>query len=407
MKCAMSKRESNVRSLRVVNEGGRIIVFAIRRLPGTVRRCLGVFSVTIAILWTGSFPVNAAEKESLSVPETAYTEETPEAQVIGIGMYEVQPGDSLWKIAQKLWGDGKRYSQLFAQNRDVLNDPDCVRPGQTLAYFREGETADHALVWEEPLMEQVVRRALIEIEKMDEEEQAQFMERPVMARDMEAVTSIWFSRKNNADTTYKPRLRFRINGYEEMVDLEVGQQFSYADLVHFTALKEIALGIDLPDYSFLSSMPRLEAIDITSGKRVESLNFLRGRTNLESLVLDGGGFGGVTDVSVLKNCKEMWYLWLDTPKLTDFSFLTDCAKIKQFTFYGLAQPDFALLPEAEYVRLQWVQYHRNEEGKLVPGKGQSVQKRKYILGLTSVKSSEKKYGTVREKIGPINVCTEG
>lgn len=50
MKCAMSKRESNVRSLRVVDEGGRIIVFAIRRLPGTVRICLGVFIITAAIL---------------------------------------------------------------------------------------------------------------------------------------------------------------------------------------------------------------------------------------------------------------------------------------------------------------------------------------------------------------------
>lgn len=77
------------------------------------------------------------------------------------------------------------------------------------------------------------------------------------------------------------------------------------------------------------------------------------KMNLKPLAPDGGGSGGVTDGSVLKNCKEMRYLWLDTPKLTDFSFQKDCAKVKQFTFYGLAQPDFALIPEAEYVRLHW------------------------------------------------------
>lgn len=315
--------------------------------------------------------MNAAEKEPSSVTESgavaaesAGTDESKK-QVIGVGMYEVTAGDNLWKIAEELWGDGNRYPQLFSQNRDILADPDAIQPGQKLAYFIEGETEDHALTWEEEITEQVVRRALIEIKQMDEAEQAQFMARPVMASDMEAITDIWFSRKNNADTTYKPRLRFRINEYEEMVYLEVGQQYSYADLVNFTALKEISLSIDLPDYPFLSVMPRLESIDINSGKKVENLDFLRGRTNLRSLTLNHWGFGGVTDVSVLKNCKELQYLWLDTPKVTDFSFLKDCTKIRNFTFKGSAQPDLNLLPEAEYLHFGRVTYRRDEEGNLI------------------------------------------
>ncbi len=296
--------------------------------------------------------------------ESADTDES-ERKVIGIGMYEVTAGDNLWKIAEKLWSDGNRYPQLFSQNRDILADPDAIQPGQTLAYFMEGETEDHALVWEEEITEQVVRRALIEIQQMDEAEQARFMARPIMTSDMEVITYISFSRNNNAGTTYKPRLRFRINEYEEKVDLEVGQQYSYADLVNFTALKEISLNIDLSDYSFLSVMPRLESIDINSGKGVENLDFLRGRTNLKSLTLNHWGFGGVTDVSILKNCTEIENLWLDMPKVTDFSFLENCTKIKNFTFKGSAQPDLNLLPEAEYLHFGRVTYRRDEEGNLI------------------------------------------
>ncbi len=44
----------------------------------------------------------------------------------------VQKGDTLSKIAQEYYGDAKLYPQIFDANRDILTDPDKIRPGQKL-----------------------------------------------------------------------------------------------------------------------------------------------------------------------------------------------------------------------------------------------------------------------------------
>ena len=47
-------------------------------------------------------------------------------------MYEVQPGDSLSKIAQKFYGDPLKYKAIFEANQPMLRDPNLIYPGQTL-----------------------------------------------------------------------------------------------------------------------------------------------------------------------------------------------------------------------------------------------------------------------------------
>jgi len=46
--------------------------------------------------------------------------------------YEVVRGDSLSKIAAKHYGDGNAWRKIFEANRDVIKDPDLIRPGQRL-----------------------------------------------------------------------------------------------------------------------------------------------------------------------------------------------------------------------------------------------------------------------------------
>lgn len=50
----------------------------------------------------------------------------------GIQTYTVQAGDTLSKISQQFYGSANDYMKIFEANRDQLNDPNKVRPGQTL-----------------------------------------------------------------------------------------------------------------------------------------------------------------------------------------------------------------------------------------------------------------------------------
>lgn len=45
----------------------------------------------------------------------------------------VQPGFTLWGIAQERYGDGVLYVQVFEANRDKIKDPDLIYPGQVFS----------------------------------------------------------------------------------------------------------------------------------------------------------------------------------------------------------------------------------------------------------------------------------
>ncbi|ELQ17179.1 LysM peptidoglycan-binding domain-containing protein [Xanthomonas translucens] len=47
-------------------------------------------------------------------------------------VYVVKSGDSLSKIAKLHYGEGNAWTRIFEANRDVLDDPDKIYPGQTL-----------------------------------------------------------------------------------------------------------------------------------------------------------------------------------------------------------------------------------------------------------------------------------
>lgn len=46
--------------------------------------------------------------------------------------YEVRSGDSLSKIAKRVYGDAGKWRRIFEANTDKLKDPDKIFPGQVL-----------------------------------------------------------------------------------------------------------------------------------------------------------------------------------------------------------------------------------------------------------------------------------
>lgn len=48
------------------------------------------------------------------------------------GVYTVQSGDTLSKIAKQLLGSPSKYMEIFNMNKDVLTNPDLIKVGQQI-----------------------------------------------------------------------------------------------------------------------------------------------------------------------------------------------------------------------------------------------------------------------------------
>jgi nucleoid-associated protein YgaU len=54
--------------------------------------------------------------------------------------YIVQPGNSLWRIARRSYGDGLRYTVIYQANREQIRNPDLIYPGQVFTLPPEQTT---------------------------------------------------------------------------------------------------------------------------------------------------------------------------------------------------------------------------------------------------------------------------
>lgn len=101
-------------------------------------------------------PAEAPKPEAATAAAQAPAPESGEAAG---GRYVVKEGDTLWKIAEAHYGAGQggQYEKIFEANRDVLKDPDVIRPGQSLVIpgvaagqAAGGATAASAAGWAPP-----------------------------------------------------------------------------------------------------------------------------------------------------------------------------------------------------------------------------------------------------------------
>ena len=61
---------------------------------------------------------------------TARVESTEE--IVGQQTYTIEKGDTLSKIAKQHFGNANAWKQIFEANRDTLDDPDRIFPGQVI-----------------------------------------------------------------------------------------------------------------------------------------------------------------------------------------------------------------------------------------------------------------------------------
>jgi len=69
---------------------------------------------------------------AMGIEEVRADEVTAPEQTVEVQYYEIQKGDSLWKIAKTFYGDGNKYTEIFEANREVIKDPDLIFPGQKI-----------------------------------------------------------------------------------------------------------------------------------------------------------------------------------------------------------------------------------------------------------------------------------
>lgn len=86
--------------------------------------------------------VEIKEKKAVvkATPKNRPNAPTPREEVLIVPLnmtkvkkrHTVISGDTLWGIAQKTYGDGSRYREIFEANKDKIKNPDLIYPGQEL-----------------------------------------------------------------------------------------------------------------------------------------------------------------------------------------------------------------------------------------------------------------------------------
>lgn len=66
--------------------------------------------------------VGSVNGDGLTAPEST----------IEVEYYTIKSGDTLWAIASQFLGNGAKYTEIFEANREVIEDPDKIFPGQKI-----------------------------------------------------------------------------------------------------------------------------------------------------------------------------------------------------------------------------------------------------------------------------------
>jgi len=110
---AVSELQGAARDAEIREEGGKL------HLKGTTE-----FQMQANKVWDHIKTVPSWSTEVVASIKAARTDV--------FGIYTVQPGDTLSKLAKLHLGDANRYMDIFNANKDQLTDPNLIKVGQKL-----------------------------------------------------------------------------------------------------------------------------------------------------------------------------------------------------------------------------------------------------------------------------------
>jgi nucleoid-associated protein YgaU len=65
--------------------------------------------------------------------ETPFERAAPGDLTLAAGQIVVLPGNTLWRMAERFYGDGVRYTLIYEANADRIRNPDLIFPGQVFS----------------------------------------------------------------------------------------------------------------------------------------------------------------------------------------------------------------------------------------------------------------------------------
>ena len=124
----INKNNPGVKDLKVTYDDGLVA------LNG---QCDSVEAMQKCVLMAGNVAgVIGVDGSALRIPRKA---DAPDVEVNiedaaneNVEYYEIQSGDTLSKIAKRVYGDAMAYKKIFEANREVIEDPDKIFVGQKI-----------------------------------------------------------------------------------------------------------------------------------------------------------------------------------------------------------------------------------------------------------------------------------
>ena len=102
----------------------------------------GEYNIRVDLLKQGSGEVVARAAVPFAV-EDLTPAELADAKV---GNVIIRKNDNLWTIAQRLYGDGRRYTSIYQQNKGQIKNPELIFPGQIFVVPGEGQVPGAASI---------------------------------------------------------------------------------------------------------------------------------------------------------------------------------------------------------------------------------------------------------------------